>query len=243
MSKAIILAAGRGSRMKHLTDQKPKCLNELHGKPLLQYQLDALRGAGITEIGIVSGYQRDKLLPFALTEFFNERWASTNMVSSLECAADWLSSSDVIVSYSDIFYDKNAVTALLDCDASLAVAYDPNWLEQWQGRFNDPLSDAETFRIDAQQHLLEIGNKPEHVSEVQGQYMGLLKFTPKAWQQVSALRASLDASTRDSMHMTATLQLLLTQLAIIAVPYHGTWGEIDSETDMQYFHHNEHVLL
>lgn len=37
MTKAIILAAGRGSRMKHLTDNKPKCLNELHGKPLLQY--------------------------------------------------------------------------------------------------------------------------------------------------------------------------------------------------------------
>lgn len=236
MSRAIILAAGRGSRMKQLTDEKPKCLNELHGKPLLQYQLDALHAAGITEIGIVSGYQRDKLQPFGLTEFYNERWATTNMVSSLECASDWLSETDVIVSYSDIFYDHTAVTALLDCAAPLAIAYDPNWLAQWQGRFADPLSDAETFRIDTGQRLLEIGNKPTDLSQVQGQYMGLLKFTPPAWQQLCALRAGLAPAERDQMHMTGTLQLLLARLPISAVPYHGEFGEIDSETDMQYFH-------
>lgn len=235
MTKAIILAAGRGSRMKHLTDDKPKCLNELHGKPLLQYQLDALRGAGISEIGIVSGYQREKLQPFGLYEFFNERWAQTNMVSSLECAASWLGSDTVIVSYSDIFYDASAVTALLNCEAPLAVAYDPQWLSQWQGRFADPLSDAETFRIDKNQRLLEIGNKPNAISEVQGQYMGLLKFTPQAWQQVRQLRASLTPDQQDRMHMTGTLQLLLSDFAVMAVPYSGLWGEIDSETDMQFF--------
>ncbi len=235
MTKAIILAAGRGSRMKHLTDDKPKCLNELHGKPLLQYQLDALRGAGISEIGIVSGYQREKLQPFGLYEFFNERWAQTNMVSSLECAASWLGSDTVIVSYSDIFYDASAVTALLNSEAQLAVAYDPQWLSQWQGRFADPLSDAETFRIDENQRLLEIGNKPNAISEVQGQYMGLLKFTPQAWQQVRQLRASLTPDQQDRMHMTGTLQLLLSDFAVTAVPYSGQWGEIDSETDMQFF--------
>ncbi len=235
MTKAIILAAGRGSRMKHLTDDKPKCLNELHGKPLLQYQLDALRGAGISEIGIVSGYQREKLQSFGLYEFFNERWAQTNMVSSLECAASWLGSDTVIVSYSDIFYDVSAITALLNCQAQLAVAYDPQWLSQWQGRFADPLSDAETFRIDANQRLLEIGNKPHAISEVQGQYMGLLKFTPQAWKQVCLLRASLTAEQQDRMHMTGTLQLLLSDFTVTAVPYSGQWGEIDSETDMQFF--------
>lgn len=177
MTKAIILAAGRGSRMKHLTDNKPKCLNELHGKPLLQYQLDALRGAGIQEIGIVTGYQREQLAAFGLTEFYNPRWAETNMVSSLECASAWLGDDPVIVSYSDIFYQPEAVCLLLGASAALALTYDPHWLTQWQGRFVDPLSDAETFRID-QQQLLEIGAKPESLQQVQGQYMGLLKFTP-----------------------------------------------------------------
>ncbi|MFZ9450262.1 MAG: NTP transferase domain-containing protein, partial [Alphaproteobacteria bacterium] len=59
--RAIILAAGRGSRMRQLTDERPKCLVPLRGRPLLEWQLEALRGAGIREIGIVTGYRREML--------------------------------------------------------------------------------------------------------------------------------------------------------------------------------------
>lgn len=101
--KAIILAAGRGSRMKGLTDDRPKCLVELEGKPLLDRQIQALGEAGCDEIAIVTGYRRDQLMNRGLVEFSNERWSETNMVSSLACAEDWLQSSPCIVSYSDIF--------------------------------------------------------------------------------------------------------------------------------------------
>ena len=60
--KAIILAAGRGSRMKNLTDEKPKCLAKLRGKPLLEWQLTSLREAGIEDIAIVTGYKRELLI-------------------------------------------------------------------------------------------------------------------------------------------------------------------------------------
>ena len=86
--KAIILAAGRGSRMKDLTDERPKCLVELRGKPLLEWQLEALREAGINEIAIVTGYKRELLVNRGLTEFHNPRWAETQMVSSLACAEE-----------------------------------------------------------------------------------------------------------------------------------------------------------
>ena len=59
--KAIILAAGRGSRMKHLTDEKPKCLAKLGGKLLIEWQLEALSAAGINEIAIVTGYKKELL--------------------------------------------------------------------------------------------------------------------------------------------------------------------------------------
>lgn len=78
--KAIILAAGRGSRMKGLTDQKPKCLVELRGKTLLEWQLKALREAGVSEIAVVTGYRRELLAAYGLTEFHNPRWAETNML-------------------------------------------------------------------------------------------------------------------------------------------------------------------
>lgn len=235
--KAIILAAGRGSRMKNLTEERPKCLVELRGKALLDWQLEALRAAGVTEIAIVTGYKRELLANRGLVEFHNPRWAESNMVSSLACAKEWLQTEPCIVSYSDIFYSPVAVQSLMECCASLAVTYDPNWLDLWTQRFGDPLLDAETFRLTTEHTLAEIGNKPKSVDEVQGQYMGLLRFTPDGWAEVLRIRSSLTPEQCDKMHMTGTLQKVIDagRVEIIAVKCIGKWGEIDSAEDLRYF--------
>lgn len=238
--KAIILAAGRGSRMKNLTDERPKCLVELRGRPLLDWQIRALQGAGIADIAIVTGYRRELLADRGFVEFHNPRWSETNMVSSLACAAAWLESGPCIVSYSDIFYDASAVTALMKCTAPLAVTYDPHWRELWESRFGDPLLDAETFRMNADGTLAEIGNKPRTIEEVEGQYMGLLRFMPDGWGEVLHIRAGLTQDERDKMHMTGTLQKIIEagRLPISAVPYTGEWGEVDSTEDLILFDQN-----
>jgi choline kinase len=235
--KAIILAAGRGSRMKSLTDERPKCLVELRGKPLLEWQLESLRAAGISDIAVVTGYKRELLAERGLSEFHNPRWAETNMVSSLACAESWLDGEACIVSYSDIFYSPVAVQSLINSEAALAVTYDPNWLQLWTERFGDPLLDAETFRLTATNTLAEIGNKPHSVDDVQGQYMGLLRFTPEGWAEVVRLRAELSPQQRDSMHMTNTLQRVIDagRVPIEAVAYTGEWGEVDSSEDLSVY--------
>jgi L-glutamine-phosphate cytidylyltransferase len=235
--KAIILAAGRGSRMRELTEECPKCLVKLRGKAMLDWQLEALHAAGITEISIVTGYKRELLTSRRLVEFHNARWAETNMVSSLTCAQEWLQEEPCIVSYSDIFYSHEAVQSLMTSTASLALTYDPNWLELWTKRFGDPLLDAETFLLTPEGTLAEIGNKPQSVAQVQGQYMGLLRFTPKGWSEVLRIRSNLDSVDQDSMHMTGTLQQLINagRLAVAAVPYTGTWGEVDSKSDLDTY--------
>lgn len=236
--KAIILAAGRGSRMKELTEERPKCLVELHGKTLLDRQLGALRDAGISDIAIVTGYKRELLTNRGLIEFHNARWAETNMVSSLACAQPWLKEGPCIVSYSDIFYDASAVRSLMTSTAPLAVTYDPNWLELWTQRFGDPLLDAETFRLTPEHTLAEIGNKPRSVEEVQGQYMGLLRFTPEGWAEILRIRAGLTSEQCDRMHMTGTLQNVIEagRVSITALPYSGEWGEVDSAEDLASYH-------
>ncbi|MBK5417403.1 NTP transferase domain-containing protein [Pseudomonas sp. TH31] len=232
--KAIILAAGRGSRMKSLTNERPKCMVELRGKTLLEWQLEALRGAGISEIAVVTGYKRELLASQGLVEFHNPRWAQTNMVSSLACAEAWLQQEPCIVSYSDIFYSPVAVQSLMNSNASLAVTYDPNWLELWTERFGDPLLDAETLRMTGAGNLAEIGNKPTSVDDIQGQYMGLLRFTPEGWAEVVRLRSALTPEQCDKVHMTNTLQQVIEagQVAIQAVAYTGEWGEVDSAEDL-----------
>jgi choline kinase len=235
--KAIILAAGRGSRMKNLTEERPKCRVELRGKALLDWQLEALRAAGITEIAIVTGYKRELLANRGLVEFHNARWAETNMVSSLACAQDWLQKGPCVVSYSDIFYSPMAVQSLMTCAASLAITYDPNWLELWTQRFGDPLLDAETFRLTPEHTLAEIGNKPISVDEVQGQYMGLLRFTPEGWAEVLRIRSGLTSEQCDKMHMTGTLQKVIDAgcVPIASVPYFGEWGEVDFANDLDAY--------
>lgn len=235
--RAIILAAGRGSRMKELTDEQPKGLVLLRGKPLIQWQLDALAEAGIEEIAVVTGYKHELLSEFGVVEFYNPRWAETQMVSSLEAASSWLNSGPCIVSYSDIFFESTAIDSLKGSNASLAVTYDPHWLRLWSRRFEDPLTDAETFRLRADETLAEIGGKPRSTEEVQGQYMGLLLFTPEAWAEITRLRAAMPSAEQDRMHMTATLQSVIDAgvISVKAIPYTGLWGEFDSASDIDAF--------
>ena len=95
--KALILAAGRGSRLRELTDDRPKCLVSLAGRPLLRWQHDALCAAGAKDVLVVRGYLAERLVPeaaglpsgaFATVD--NPRWAQCNMLASLLCAAPWL---------------------------------------------------------------------------------------------------------------------------------------------------------
>jgi L-glutamine-phosphate cytidylyltransferase len=235
--RALILAAGRGSRMGVLGADRPKCLVALAGRPLLDRQLAALQRGGAREIGIVRGYRADLLALPGLTYFENPRWAETNMVTSLAAATSWLRSGPVIVSYADIFYGSALVRGLVKAPGSLVVSYDRSWRSLWMRRFSDPLSDAETFRIDSSGALLEIGGKTQRIEEIEGQYMGLLKFTPPAWNAVGALLASLEPSIRDRLDMTSLLRRLLAAhaISISTLATDGQWGEIDNPTDVALY--------
>ena len=235
--RAIILAAGRGRRMKELGDQLPKCLIKLRGKPLLEYQLNTLRQAGINKIALVTGYRDQLFMDYDLTKFHNSRWADTNMVTSLCCAEEWLQADTCIISYSDIFYDVSALMSLIENKDLLALTYDPNWLKLWTERFGNPLLDAETFRLNSNHGLSEIGKKPKSTDEVEGQYMGLLRFTPRGWTEILRLRKELSPIERDRIHMTGILQMVLEagKIPVAALPYFNRWGEVDSLDDLKLY--------
>lgn len=235
--RGLILAAGRGSRLGALCEERPKCLVQLAGRTLLDRQVAALQGGGVEQIGIVRGYRAELLEGSAPTLFDNSRWAQTNMVMSLAAAADWLRSAPVIVSYGDIFYRAALVRALAESPGALVITYDRAWRSLWTRRFSNPLADAETFRIDARGHLLEIGARAESIEQIQGQYMGLLKFTPEAWKAIEALLASLEPQARDRLDMTALLRRLLAEerLPIATLATEGGWGEVDNPSDLELY--------
>lgn len=233
--KAIILAAGRGNRLGSYTKDRPKCLIELDGKPLIKWQLDAMQGAGISQISIVVGYLAEKIKFNNITYFENINWETTNMVSSLLCASSWLESNTCIVSYSDVIYPAETIIKLSREEKDLVIAYNTEWLSLWEKRFKNPLDDAETFKINSDGTLLELGKKASNISEIEGQYMGLLKFTPCSWKVVKDYLTE-DNSQISRLDMTSLLGKLLTRgVKIYTVPIRNRWFEIDNERDIALY--------
>lgn len=235
--KAIILAAGRGSRLNSLTKEKPKCMVELHNKPLLSYQLAALNKAAISEIALVGGYQVEKIPKQFFKEIFiNSNWGNTNMVYSLMQAHSWLEQEACIISYSDIFYESTIITNLANFPAEIAISYDINFSTLWKTRFVNPLDDLETFQLSKNYDLLEIGNKPVSINDIQGQFMGLIKITPPGWKKLFSLYQSLPLELQLKIDCTRLLQIAINaNIKIKAIPYNGTWGEVDHPNDLELY--------
>lgn len=234
--RAIILAAGRGSRLKSYTQDKPKCLIELGGRTLLEWQLSALKEGGVKDIVIVAGYRKELLKGSGYIVIDNPRWQEANMVVTLCCARDYLLGEECIVSYSDILYHPNVVRALRGAGGDVTITYDRLWRQLWQERFSDPLRDAETFKIDASGFICEIGKKATSLAQIHGQYMGLLKFTPAGWGGIERLLRNINQDKIDRLDMTSLLQLLIERgKKINAVAIDGKWCEVDSEGDLRLY--------
>jgi len=233
--KAIILAAGRGSRLQSLTAERPKALVPFNGLPLLRRTIDTLRGGSVSEVGIVAGYRSEMLAPFADTLFYNCQWHSSGIFSSLSCASAWLSAEPCLVSYGDIFYDSALVAGLVDHPADIALGYDPAAVSLWQQRFDDPLSDLENFRF-ADGLVSEIGQRAASLEVIQGQYMGLLKVTPKGWQALNKQLHELMPQARNQADMTSLLGALVDSgFPVAGVATYAPWGEIDCPSDVALY--------
>lgn len=237
---AIILAAGQGTRLRPLTDDKPKCLVELAGKPLLDHQLEVLRAAGIDDIHVVAGYRADQLDRPDFIRHINERFAETNMVTTLFAAESVMTgNSDLIISYGDIVYEPRVLAALQAVDAPIGLAVDREWRRYWAARMEDPLSDAETLKITDVNRVVELGKKPKSYSDIHGQYTGLIKIRadhvarlPEVWR-IMDRNVTYDGKDYDNIYMTSFIQHLIDNgwEARAALIDNG-WAEVDCEADL-----------
>lgn len=237
--RAVILAAGRGSRLHPYTDDRPKCLTVLGGVPLIDRQLRTLRAAGVDDVVIVTGYFSEQLALPGTRQRHNPNWSTTNMVESLFCAAQDFG-TDIIVAYSDIVYEPRVLKALLDSPYPISVVVDRLWRPYWELRFGDPLRDAETLHMDDAGRIVEIGNKPASVAEIQAQYMGLMRFSGHGIAALRRARESLRTVRRPWMdkrpiekaYMTDLLmEMIMIGDPVMAVPVEGGWLEIDTVDD------------
>ena len=220
--------------MGSLTKDFPKCRTVLFGKELIQWQLDALNQPEIDEISIIRGYLSETF-DFDVKYFENKKWAETNMVSTLICADKWLEFDTNIISYADIVYSPSSISTLIKSNEDIVITYDPNWHELWSMRFDDPLKDAETFKL-KNGIITEIGNKANHINEIEGQFMGLIKISTNGWQKISKYLNGFSIEEIDSMDMTMLLQgLINSNIEVHGVPISDRWMEVDSESDLKIY--------
>ena len=243
MTRAVILAAGEGTRLRPLTEQLPKVLVPLAGHTLLERQRGVLARAGIHDVHLVTGHAADRLAASGLPAFHNPRFATTNMVASLLCAQSLFDGGDdVLVAYGDIVYQPHVLAAVLGAGGPLAVAVDQGWHRLWALRMDDPLADAESMRIDDSGHILELGRRAADVASIQGQYIGLFKvarsFAPQFFQPLldMAPDAVLEGRPRDRIFMTAYLQQHIDRgVPVRAACFRHGWLEIDSLDDLRRY--------
>ena len=236
--KVIILAAGRGSRLGERTKDRPKCMCTLCGRTLLDRCLETLEQAGVprSDIGIVTGYRSDMFQAAGVTYFHNADWEKTNMFRSLTMAREWLERETCIVCYSDIVFAPEAVHLLANSAAPLVITSYSGYWDLWKLRMENPLEDLETFQVDENGRLLEIGLKSDSADDIQGQFMGLLRFTPGSWGWVEETIRHPLPKTVDKLDMTTLLQgMLQLGYAIQTIPTSALWLECDSEQDIEAY--------
>ena len=179
----IVLAAGIGSRLRPLTDSRPKCLLPVGSQPLLPRTLRALQDSHIAECILVTGHLHAMIedavasmhLSMAVRFVLNERFASTNNNASLWLAGTAAGNSDILVLDADILFDPRLLDLLLDAPAPDALLIR-----------NDGDLGPEEIKVVMESGYVQGIGKNEDPSKAAGESIGIEKFSAETAQKLFA---------------------------------------------------------
>lgn len=246
--KAIILAAGEGKRLRPLTKEIPKCLVKLFGKSLLERQIKIFHELKINEIIVITGYKNEKIKEFKLNEYHNKNYDSTNMLETLFCAKNEFFDS-IIISYGDIIFDKKVLQELIKSNENFAVIVDKKWKEYWLERMDDPTEDVESLKINQEGYITDIGKPVKNMEEVEGQYIGLMKFQNEGLEFIKIFYEKMKKQAQETginplnpnlafekSFMTDFIRgLINAQQKIKAITIENGWLELDTLEDFKKY--------
>ena len=226
----ILLASGRGSRLRKLTEKVPKCLVTVKSISIIDYISENFKK--FKQTIILTGYKAkliDKKFPI-LIKVKNKKYMTTNMVYSLFCAKKYVT-QDIIISYSDIIFDHQIIDKMIKFNKS-HIPLNKEWLSLWKKRMDEKKinMDAEDLSI-SKDKIISIGNKITN-KRPKLQFMGLIKIKYKDFIKLYKFFKTLNNPKID---MTSFLNIALKN-KIISLSYFKTsryWFEIDNNRDKE----------
>ena len=230
--RAVVLAASRGNSLADLTRERPKCMLDIRGRPLLTRLVDTLRATGIEKTSVVGGYKADAIAVEGIDLVLNTDWAETGELASLAIAADALEGR-CLVSYGDIYFRDFVARRLLDSDADVTLALAPRHVDRKNGDFcrcsapysDDPFDDGNVT-------LRAIGGiAPD---KAHGEWIGLAAFSAVG---AAAARAEIDRMRDEGALASANMPDLFNRLlaAGITIRVHyidGQWCNVNDVLDL-----------
>jgi choline kinase len=234
---AIILAAGQGTRIRSVHGEHPKCLIEVDHTTILDHQLEALSRAGIDDIAIVVGYEKEQIIEHvksrkpAVTQrirfFENPAFAITNNIYSLWLALEWLRGDSFVVLNADVIFDPEILSAAVRSSAPISMIVDRLWRD-------------ETMKVVVEgDQVIRMGKKISR-EEFSGTYIGITAFSKSIEERFFRTLNELISAGQVNEFFNVAVQKLANEG--VRVGYTVTdglaWAEIDDPVDLTFAQQN-----
>ncbi len=256
-TRAILIAAGRGKRLGLHTEEIPKCMVDVSGRPILGWVWRALASVGVEELIVIRGYRGDVLETFVrslgiprVTFVDNPEWQTNNVLLSLAMARSYID-RPTYLTYSDIIFTPAVAAAAADAPVELGLVIDREFRTIYEGRTEHPLEEGEVADLAADGAVARVGKRALPVPEALGEFIGLTKLGAagakicgEALDRVAARYAGREhepfqrAATYRNAYLTDLWQELIDAgVRLDPVLIDGQWREIDTGQDLDRARH------
>ena len=173
---AIIIAGGKSTRIRPLSNEIPKTMIEVYGKSILERQIEVFQRCGISDITAVTGYHSEKINLPNINCIKNEEYKTTNVNEGLFCAKAKLNDS-VIITYGDIIFEYEVLEQILNFKGDIGVVIDLDWEKQYTGKFGRPISEADNVIMNKKQILKISKNLTKKDDLILAESIGIFKLS------------------------------------------------------------------
>jgi len=231
------------SRLRTLTNDKPKCMLKLFNETLIERQIKIFNNCNINDITIVTGYMSEMIDIPDVNYVKNKNYETTNINESLFCALE-PSSSPVLVTYGDIIFEQKIIQQMLEITDGIGLAINLNWKKYYQNRKNHPLSEAENVLVENGRILQIRKNISKSLENQQiGEFLGIMMVSSEhvkillerySYLKKNHIGAFHNSSSLSNAYLTDMLQEIINcDINVNPVFTEGEWREIDTPEDLK----------